>query len=164
MPTAQLVVDDIADTTSYVLVDRTDTTNFPHGTDEQIQVDALRVWADKEGTGDWRVEIMVLEEVDASNGATTPMFSARIATAGAHYFEKKYGNGGQPVAAAHGLISTGRVAANTAFQNDTALASPHTGTTAPGGGDVVATLTEIGGTTVIGATIEVDYHTISQKQ
>lgn len=156
---ASLALADVSATTGYILVDKSDTTNYPHGSANPIIVKSVRVEAETEATSpEYNIRIGVLEEVDATDGTTRWFYEARVATVARLVDHVKYDGEGLSCDTTPGFIGT-RNTTNTRFQTDTAIANP-TGTNAnPGAGDIVAELVEVAGTGTISAVLQVEYVT-----
>ena len=169
----------VAATTPYVLIDLSDTTNFPHHDTNMIIVRSIHFDAFLSAhSAVWTAQFGTIIEVDATNG-TANVF------AGLAMFNQDGGNlqyskawdfnhrdymhntvglntlvdttaGSEKLE----LITTNATdAGSTNWQTDTNLASPAGTTTAPGAGDMVLLLTELLGTATINGNITVVYST-----
>ncbi len=131
---ATLILAAVAADTPYVLVDLSDTTNFPHKLTNGLILKGLDVYSD---SADFDVYVGVVIENDATNG-----------TAKWIYYHK--GSGAEDFRVPeHGLnlcvisgaltnvVSNSQQADNTNWQNDVDRVSPVGSTTKPGAGDLV---------------------------
>ena len=175
---AVLQAEAVAETTAYVLVDLSDTTNFRHASTNAILLKSIALHAEKASDGVYDIWIGVISEVDATNGTaiwlhcfhleavgnsidSTDRFAQKIdfndinlevnaATAGSE--KLKY------------VVSNITLAGNTAWQTDVGLASPvgaASGETGkPGAGDLVMYVEEVSGTGTIDFLVAVEYDTI----
>jgi hypothetical protein len=154
--------------TAVVLVDLSDSTNFPHSSSQTNWINVLGIFGSVETASDGPYDIWlgVISEVDASNG-TAEWFdvihceSPQNATddKGHYLFSRDYTlGGGNPdgicckiTSGSMDYIATGQnQAGNTNWQTDVGLLSPAgaaAGATGkPGAGDIVAWVEETGGT------------------
>jgi hypothetical protein len=152
---------DIAATADFILIDLSDTTNYPHTLTSYIHLENIFVIVDATADADYTVQIGWVENVDATNGDFYEIY---------HFGgTKKLGNSFvfdiNHAPNAPSLISTNSVGTNTsandtAFQTDVSLGStlaPGTTNTPSGDGDMVMRVTMNAGT--IGLTVGVGYHT-----
>ena len=151
-----------------VLVDLSDSTNFPHSSLETNWINVLGVFGSVETASDGPYDIWlgVISESDATNG-TAEWFdvihcqSPQNATdnLGHFLFTRDYALGGSNPDGINCMVTAGATpylataqtqAGNTNWQNDTGLLSPvgaAAGATGkPGAGDIVAWIEETGGT------------------
>ena len=156
---ASLALADVAATTGYIIVDKSDTTNYPHGSANPIIVKSVRVEAQTEGAdAEYNIRIGVLEEADGTDGTTRWFYEARIDAPARLEEHVRYADEGLSCDTTPGFIGT-RNATNTRFQTDVTIANPTGSNVAPGAGDIVAELVEIAGTGTISATLQVEYVT-----
>jgi len=137
---------------AYVLVDLSDTTNFPHTETGKIRLLRIEVdWeADTNGTG--KLYIGVISEVDATNGTAIWLDAIRMhtdedgtdSTDKRHLVREYYGLDLEVDTAndiLYHVVTNSTQAGNVNWQTDVALDSPVGNTSsAPGEGDLVAWL------------------------
>lgn len=157
----------VAADTAYVLVDLSDSTNFPHTETNWINVLGLMASVETQTDGDYDLWIGVISEVDATNG-TAEWFDVLHCEAlqnatddqGHFDFVRDYTLGGaapdgincRVVSGATPYLATNQTqAGNTNWQTDTGLASPvgaaGGATGKPGAGDIVLWVEEVTGGT-----------------
>lgn len=163
--TVSLQVTALAATTRYVLIDKSDTTGFPHTSDEPLKISRIIVAIAPGGDGNWDVKIGVVEEVDATNGSVTFFHKVPVDNGNPAYLVVDYGKNGYSIeeSAAH-MVGSGDVDGSTNWQSDTNLTNPAGTTGAPGAGDLVAEVTETDGTTTIDLVITVEYDHVSSHR
>ena len=165
----------VAGTTAYVLVDLSDTTNFRHSNTNAIVLKSLALHAEKAADGVYDIWVGVISEVDATNGTAIWLHCFHLEASGnptdsTDRFAQKieYGDISLDVNAATAgseklkyVVSNITLAGNTAWQNDTALASPiGDSTSKPGEGDLVMYVEEVSGSGTIDFLVAVEYDTI----
>ena len=155
----------VAASTAYVLVDLSDTTNFPHHDTNWLNLLGLSLHAEKASDGVYDVWVGAIYEVDASNGSAQWLHCFHLEAVGnptdstdrfAQVVDFTLG-GGNPdginckvTGGALVHLTTGQSqAGNTNWQTDTGLLSPAgaaAGATGkPGAGDIVAWIEETAG-------------------
>ena len=160
--TAQIGAEAVAASTAYVLVDLSDSTNFPHTATNEAHLLGLHVSAEGHSNAVFDIWVGVISEVDASNG-TAEWFdifhleSDHNPTDSTDRFtcSRDYTLGGTNPEGINCCITSGsmtkivtmqRQAGNTNWQTDTGLASPvgaASGATGkPGAGDIVVWVEE----------------------
>lgn len=157
--------------TAAVLIDLSDTTNWPHKEDESIEIQGIRLQVDKttSATSTFTVRIGVLNYVDTSSGTVTWFWnheeglSVTSNTSVANYVEypaalnfKVLRGTGTMEGTVPNLKSNLTLNTNI-FQTDVMLPSPATGgNTKPGYGDIVALIDK--GASAITFTFEIFYN------
>lgn len=160
--TAILGAEAVAASTPYVLIDLSDTTNFPHSNTNWLNVLGLVLNAEKGSDGVYDVWIGIVTENDATDGTaewfqvlhlesvlnptdSTDRFHASVdltlGGANPDGVNCKVTSGATPY-----LVTNQSQAANANWQNDTDRASPAGSTTKVGVGDVVVWIEEVSGT------------------
>jgi len=154
----------VAASTPYVLVDLSDTTNFPHSNTQEVHLLGLILSAEKATDGVFDVWVGVVTENDATDGSVTwvHVFHLESVVNPTDSTDRFHGSvdftlGGRNPEGANLAVVSGaltRFASNLTqadsanWQNDTNRASPVGSTTKPGVGDVVVWVEEVsdGGT------------------
>lgn len=159
---ATLGAEAVADSTPYVLVDLSDTTNFPHLSANWINVLGLVLSAEKHSDSTIDIWVGVVTENDATDG-TAQWFhcfhmehvaNSTDSTDRMHEVVDFTMGGANPdglcCQVTSGvtvyLVSNQSQAGNANWQNDTNRASPVGATTIPAAGDIVVWVEEVGGT------------------
>jgi len=174
---AVLQIEAVAESTAYVLVDLSDTTNYSHNQSNAIVLKNIALSTEKAGDGVYDVWVGVITEVDASNGTakwihcfhlehvanstdSTDRFAQQLffddldlkvnaVTAGSEFLEN--------------VTSNISLAGSTVFQTDVGLGSPAgaAGSTTgkPGAGDLVMYVEEVSGTGTLDFCVSVSYDT-----
>jgi len=168
---ATLQAEAVAASTAYVLVDLSDTTNFPHSGTEHLNLLGLVLTSEKASDGVYDIWVGVITEVDATNGTAQWFQVFHLEASGnatdstdrfAWQVDYTLG-GGNPEGlnlkvdsssdSTPYLVSNISQAGNTNWQTDTGLASPAgaaAGATGkPGDGDIVVWVEEVSGTGTI---------------
>ena len=159
---------DVASTTRYVLVDKSDTSGFPHSADEPLRLDKLIIHADKAAAaGAWVIRIGVVEEVDASNGSVTffvviPLQDIQSIISVIDLSTIKRDGWSMEESTAH-MVGSSDVDGSTDWQNDVNLTNPAGTTGAPGAGDIVVEVVEVDGTTTLTFSITAEYDLTSAR-
>ena len=167
---ASLGAEAVSASTAYVLVDLSDSTNFPHNHTGYILLKSLRLHAEKASDGVYDVWVGVITEVDASNGTadwlhvfhlehiannsaeTTDRFAQQVFFGPAN-LEIVSG------ALTH-VVTNQQQAGNTNWQTDANLTSPVGATTKSGVGDLVVWVEEVSGTGTLDFILSADYETL----
>ena len=155
--------------TSAVLIDVSDTTNWPHGETGEVQINFIRVSVDKAAASTATVGIGVVTALSASNGNVTWVYGlsslhnvSNTSLGEVVDFQPSWiglkaipADGSTP-----DILSNDTTSASSVYQNDTILPSTSGTDVAPAVGDIVLELTKPGtGTTAI-FTVEALYHVI----
>jgi len=177
---ATFTVAAVAATTGYVLVDLSDTTNYPHIGTAEIYLLGLELVAEKAADGDYNIIVGVVTENDATNGSIKGVAEFHLshlnnATDSTDRFIFPFADytlGGANQEGINLNITSGALtkavsnvtdADNTIWQNDTGLASPvgaaGGATGKPGVGDLVILATENAGTGTLDFAITALYST-----
>jgi len=165
---AVLVKDDLAATEAFVLVDLSDTTNFPHASTAKLVLYHLSIWGELKTSGQYVVTIGVISEVDATDGTAEWIWylnseTDEQATDGIRQFhvEFNYPWGMDLVVASDALtnvVTNSELAADVTWQTDVSLDSPvGDASSPPGAGDLVALVEETTGGGTISLHILVGY-------
>lgn len=154
----------VADSTPYVLVDLSDTTNFPHENSNALHLAGLVLNTEKASDGIFDIWVGVVTENDATDGTAEWVHVFHLQASGNPTDSTdRFGQtidftlGGHNEEGINLLVSGGATphlatnqsqAANSNWQNDTNRASPVGATTKPGVGDLVVWVEEVttGGT------------------
>ena len=152
---------DVSTTTDFIVIDISDTTNYPHVSTSYIHTENMFFNVDATSDADYTIDLGWLENVDGTNGDFYSVYSFGGT--------KKTGNSAS-ISINHApnsprLISTKVLVSNkslndTAFQTDVNLGStiaPGTANVPSGSGDMVVRVTINAGS--IGLTIGIGYHT-----
>lgn len=170
-----LGVEAVAADTPYVLVDLSDTTNFPHTKTTEIHLLGLVLSAEKAGDGVYDIWVGAVTENDGTDGSATwchvfHLESVLNPTDSTDRFNGQVDftlGGGNP----QGINLNVTGGALTAFagnqtqaddgnwQNDTNRTSPVGATTLPGVGDLVCWVEEVSGTGTIDFSLTAIYET-----
>jgi len=154
--TAVLGAEGVSASTPYVLVDLSDTTNFPHTQTAEVHLLGLHLDTEKHGGG-FDVWVGVVTENDATDGSVTWLHRFDLEALNTYGIEPQHREidftlgasnpQGVNCAVRSGatpfLISNLTQADNVNWQNDTNRASPAGSTTKPGAGDIVVWVEEV---------------------
>jgi len=178
--TSTFTIAAVAATTGYVLVDLSDTTNYPHSATTEIYLLGLGIVAEKASDGDFNITVGVVIENDATNGSMKGVAEFDLShldnsTDSTDRFVFPFVDftlGGANQEGINLNVTSGALtravsnvtdADNTIWQNDTGLASPvgaAAGATGkPGVGDLVLLATENAGTGTLDFAITALYST-----
>ena len=178
--TAVLQIEAVAASTAYVLVDLSDTTNFPHDQTGHVEVLGMVISAEKASDGVYDLWFGVISEVDASNGSADWFQVLHLEASGnatdstdrfAWQIDYTLG-GGNPTGvyclvvseATPHLVTNITQNGSTNWQNDTGLASPAgaaAGATGkPGAGDIVMWAEEVSGSGTLDFCITLFYRAV----
>ena len=165
----------VAATTSYVLVDLSDITNFPHEGVQEIHLHGMLISAEKAADGEFDIAVGVLTENDGTDGSAdwihlwhmVASLNPTDSTDRLNEFIDFTLGGSSPeganLAIVDGaptkIITNARDTDNALWKNDVNRVSPAGSTTKPGVGDLVVLVTEVGGTGTIDFTISATYET-----
>ena len=158
---AHLTGDDVAADTPYVLVDLSDTTNFPHSGTNELHVLGLMLSAEKASDGVYDVYVGVVTENDADDGSVSWLYQWNLesvlnptdSTDRFHQYVD-FTLGGSNPEGINCLVESGALvrfvtnntqADSANWQNDTNRTSPVGATTKPGVGDIVVFVDEVSG-------------------
>ena len=171
--TAVLGAEGVAASTAYVLVDLSDTTNFPHAGTTELHLKWLSLNTEKATDGAYDIFVGVITEVDATNGTadwihvfhlehvnnstdSTDRYSAVIDFTGGGGMEQGI-NCNITGGALTYVVTNQQQAGHTNWQTDVDLASPVGTTTNPGPGDLVVWVEEVAGSGTIDFSITAQY-------
>jgi hypothetical protein len=154
---------DVAATTRYVLVDLSDTVNFPHNATSPLRIEKLFVQVDKEGSGDYVVRVGFVEEVDATNGSVTFFYTRNLrgVTTILENLDFSLDGKRQGISLATSnmaSISNEDVNDSTNWRTGVTLACPTGSSVAPGSGDIVLEVEEASGTGTVSFVITAQYN------
>lgn len=167
---AHLNVEAVAASTMYILVDLSDTTNFPHVPTSEIHVLGLMASLEQLSDGSFDVYFGVVTENDATNGSAKFFYAIHSESvsnptdsAGGQHFEADFTLGGNNPngvicsvvsGATTRFVSNNELSSSVLLQNDVARTTP-VGTANPAAGDLVMYLEEVndGGTLDVGVTV-----------
>jgi hypothetical protein len=159
--TFQFVQHSISASQDFIIVDISDTTNYPHVNTTYIHLENLGINIDADATADYEIQIGFLENVDATDGDFYGLYhidgSKKV---GQNYdsFLQLYPNG--PRMRSESVVSSTISTNDTAFQTDVNLATtldPSTADTPSGSGDMVVRITMNAGS--ISLILSGSYHT-----
>jgi len=152
---------DISASQDFILVDISDTTNYPHTNTNYAHIEYLRIEVDSDVNGAYEIEVGFLDDVDATDGNFYSVSNANGSKKAGNSKEIIYPFYPNGPRCTTGSIATSDASLNdTAFQTDVNLASTlDTGTanTPSGNGDLVVRITRNAGTIVVA--IDASYHT-----
>ncbi len=154
-----LDAEDISATEGFMLVDLSDTTNWPHTNTGHIDVLFFIIATDPTGTFAGDVELGFLTNVDATNGDLNELFELHLGKqSDAEALAFNYGAFGVALETDHFF---GPITANsTIWQTDVDLQGPDGNTSYPSGnGDLVMLITRTAGD--ISVSITIGYRTIA---
>lgn len=170
---AVLGAEAVAASTPYVLIDLSDSTNFPHTSTGSVRLLGLFLNAEK-ASGIFDVWVGVVTENDATDGSVTWLYRFDLQFLGAAGMEPKHYvvdftlGGANPEGAncavisgaTPRLISNQTQADNVNWQNDVNRASPAGSTTKPGAGDIVVWVEEVTDGGTLDFTLTAIYETV----
>jgi len=167
---AHLNVEGVAASTMYMLVDLSNTTNFPHVGTTEIHVLGIQASIEQKSDGAFDVYFGVVTELDATNGSAKFFYAIHSEgvqnptdSSGGQHIEVDFTLGGNNPngivcavvsGATTRFVSNNVLSSSVLIQNDTALTNP-IGTANPAVGDLVMYLEEVtdGGTLDCGVTV-----------
>lgn len=145
---------------NFILIDISDTVNYPHSFSGYVHLEWLRVQIDASFGANYELEVGFLENVDASN-SDLYIFEHIVGTlqtgTNKELFFNYYPNGGR--LRAQNLVTHDAKLNDVTFQSDQnnkSTVDPSTADVAPGDGDVVLLFTRNAGT--IDIVVNVSYH------
>jgi len=151
---------DLTASQDFILIDISDTTNYPHVGTSYAHIEWANVQVDSDNNGDYNLSIGYLENVDATDGDYREIWSITRSKQIGNNFSGHfplYPNGPK---CTNGFVATSIKSDNdTNFQTDVNLAStldPTTADTPSGDGDLVLRVTRNAGT--IKVLIQIGYH------
>ncbi len=155
---ASLSVSSVTDDTGYIVVDKSDTTNFPHpNTSGKFIIKAIYLDVDVTGTTPVVVtRVGTLTAISATTSTTKWLLEQRISAATRVTLQRTFTDRG---VSDDGFIGTTNTN-NTRFQTDVNNTNPAGSTTAAAVGDIVAEIEEVSGTATINAHIHVEYEQV----
>lgn len=157
--------------TATILIDLSDTTNWPHKKNRQINISSIRMIVDKAAAGTFAARVGVVTFVDVSSGSVTWFWhlgsglnvsnTANSQLTTGEYFYKCRVNPLVPVSVAEGttpfIISNSKTLGSTVYQTDVPLPSLlPVGPVFPGVGDIVMDISK--GSTLQSLQVEIAYH------
>lgn len=146
-----ICADNVSATTGYVLIDVSDTVNFPHQAGDNIYMTGYQISIDSVDAFRGQVLLGFLSRVDAVNGHFRPTHCWFFTRRSHDVFDSLvFGN--QPIRLHTDHYTVVGNATDTTFQTDTALTSP-VGTSYPGVGDCVMKIVRTAGEVSVGITI-----------
>jgi len=173
---ASLGAEAVAASTPYVLVDLSDTTNFPHEMTNALHLLGLILHAEKASDGVFDIWVGVVKENDATDGSVEWVHVYHLEASGnatdstdrfAQSIDFTLGGHDQDginlliVGGATPHLATNQAqASNVNWQNDTDRASPVGSTTKPGVGDLVVWIEEVSGTGTIDFVLSAIYEAV----
>lgn len=161
--------------TDTVLIDLSDTTNWPHKDTGAINITSIRIDTDKVAASTASVRIGVVNFVDSSTGSVT-WFTGKEGDLNASYVDESpflnltpcfykcrvNNNGASVDGSTPYLFSNFKTSGSTIFQTDVVLPSLATsGSSAPGVGDIVA---QIDKTSAAAATFNIEITYFSERR
>jgi hypothetical protein len=152
---------DMSASEDLILIDISDTTNYPHIDTSYIHLENIRIHTDSSASADYTLEIGFLDDVDADNGnfySLIDVDGTKTTGQRKEIFLNLYPNG--PRCQTSSIATSEKSLNDTAFQTDVNLAStldPGTTDTPSGDGDFVLRVTVNAGTVIVG--VELSYHT-----
>lgn len=167
---AHLNVEAVAASTTYILVDLSDTTNFPHVATSEIHVLGIVTSIEQLSDGSFDVYFGVVTENDATNGSASFFYAIHSEgvqnptdSSGGQHIEADFTLGGANPegvicdvlsGATTRFVSNNELSSSVLLQNDVARTTP-VGTANPAVGDLVMYLEEVndGGTLDVGVTV-----------
>lgn len=166
---AVLQAEGVAASTPYVLVDLSDTTNFPHSHTGAVVVKNLRLHAEKAADGVYDIWVGVVSENDATDGTADWFHVFHLQASGnptdstdrfAQQISYPSGLNTYVVGGAlQQFVTNIQQAGHTNWQNDVYRTSP-AGTVQPAVGDIVMWVEEVSGTGTIDFFVSIDYDTL----
>ena len=144
----------------YILIDTSDTTNYPHYYTDYIHLESCSMQIDSDVNGDYIIEIGFLENVDNTNGDFIPIYSlSGTKKTGNTQYVAFNGYPNAPRCKSAFFVSSDKSLDDTAFQTDVNLASTLDVSSAnvpSGSGDIALRITRIAGS--FNAIIDISYH------
>ena len=148
---------------AYLLVDLSDSTNWPHTATNLVVVKRVWLYGAVSSTHTWRTSWGVITENDDANGTAQWLGTARIANvSGVFNTRREFGEHGLSLRVASGAMDNfggNATLESTSWQNDTAISSTvgTSGTVAVG--DLVFYADEVSDGSTLAFTVCVDYDT-----
>jgi len=154
----------VAASTTAIIIDLSDTTNWPHKKSASINISGVWLDFDKAGASTGTVKVGVVSEVNATSGTVRWFYVAgnasnHVSTPGAQtpninglIRTKITGTGTTPY-----LLTNNSTALSTTYQTDVALPTAFGVSAAPGVGDIVAFIEGGGAAATLTATIHLIY-------
>ena len=154
-----------AATYNYILIDLSDTTNYPHDNTSEIHIDWLKYEIDSDVSGDYLISWGVLDSVDATDGDYYVFEHVSGSRTAGNSITDFYEYGGAGPEVTVSKLATGHSSLNdVAFQTDVDLPStlsPAAADTPSGDGDLAQRITVNAGT--IDVVVTIGYHTHSTE-
>ena len=146
-----ICADNVTATTGYVLVDRSDTVNFPHGIDGDIYMTGYQISINNENNFRGQVLLGFLSRVDETNGHFRPTHCWFFTRASDNVADSLI-FASQPLKLSTDHHTVVGNAADTTFRTNVALTSP-IGTSYPGTGDCVMKIVRTALSVSVGVTV-----------
>jgi len=154
----------IAVDTAYLLVDLSDSTNWPHSATNEVILKSVAAGGTVSGAHQWNLTVGVIVENDATNGTAVWVTNEHLITVTGVFAppQRTFAAGGLNLRAAGGALTYG--AANghselTTWQNDTAITATVGTTGTVAAGDLVILADEITDGSTLTFSVCVDYDT-----
>lgn len=154
----------IAGDMPYLLIDLSDSTNWPHSATNEVILKSVTAQGAVSGAHHWHLTVGVVVENDATDGTAIWVTNLHLASLSGVFAppQRTYANGGLNLRAASSALTYGvanRHSELTSWQSDTAISATvgTTGTVAVG--DVVILADELTDGSTLGFSICVDYDT-----
>ena len=175
--TVALGVQAVADSTPYVLVDLSDTTNYPHTATGQVHLQGLLLNTEKASDGVYDIWAGVLTENDSDDGSVEWFEVFHIEAVGnatdstdRMYVARDYTFGGSKPqginlfvddsSSTPYLTTNMTTADDSTYDNEVGLTGPGDDSTLPAAGDVILYVEEVSGTGTIDFSILAFYDTV----
>ena len=154
---------DIAASTPYLIIDLSDTTNFPHEDTNAIQVVGWRFQGDISGTHEWHAHLGVVTENDATNG-TAEFFADKVLINLTGIFETSTYWEDRPLDTwieddSLLYVTTNITSESTIWQNDAAISATVGGTQFVAAGDLVLYMIEVANGSTADFSLCIEYDT-----
>lgn len=138
---------DLAADAGFLVIDLSDSTNWPHSATNEIIVKNIELQGSLSGVHNWRASVGVISENDATDGTAVSIFEMHLENlTGMFAGEMFYPEHGLNLRVASGVTTyfTGTTVASTTWQNDTSITATvgTTGTGKVAAGDLVLFLDE----------------------
>lgn len=150
-----------AGNTDIILIDLSDTTNYPHSNTGYIHLEEIYIDVDSGSSSVYTITVGFLENVDATDGDLYEIMhidGSKDAGLSKEIHKKFYPNG--PKCTSSSIATSGITLNDTTYQTDVNLATtidPSTADTPPGSGDLV--IRAVTTSADIGIEINIAYHT-----
>lgn len=150
--------------TAYLLVDLSDSTNWPHSATNEVILKAISTQGTVSGAHQWHLTIGVVIENDATDGTAVWVDGERLVSLSGIFIppQRTYASGGMNLRVASSALTYAVANGHselTSWQNDTAISATVGTTGTVAAGDVVILADEITDGSTLGFSICVDYDT-----